>query len=294
MKKMQPAHHEIQVPAQREICDGHQLHYYEWGDSLNPRKLLCIHALTRNGRDFDYLAEALATDYHVICPDMPGRGKSPWLENKGQYTYATYLHDILRLQQQLGFTQFDWVGTSMGGIIGMMLASIRPDLIGRLVINDIGALITGDGLERIVSYVHLNGPYNTFGQAKQALRERYAGFGIRQEEHWRHLYEHSIVQQENRRYYFAYDPDLLEPLKRETDNFSNLGDISLADYWNTLQCPVLLLRGMQSDILTRSTAESMLTSYAGSTLIEYSETGHAPALMEKQQIDDIKRWLLAD
>ncbi len=285
----------IDVAALQDVCSAHKLHYYSWGDAANPRKLLCLHGLTRNARDFDYLAEALAEYYHVIAPDMPGRGKSPSLDDALQYTYATYLHDVLSLTTALKIASLDLVGTSMGGILGMMLGNIKPDLIRRLMLNDIGAVITKEGLESIMAYIGHAGPFNTYKQAKDMLRERMASFGIEKNEHWQHIFTHNVVQAADRRYYLAYDPELITPLRNETSDFKEFEDISLWEYWENLKCPVLLLRGGDSDIFTQDTADAMCKSHAaGCKLITYPGVGHAPALMDKEQINNVKQWLLAD
>jgi len=148
----------------------HRVHYYEWGDPQNPRVVLCVHGLTRNGRDFDLLAGNLSDRFRVICPDVIGRGNSGWLSNKEHYGYPQYCADMAALIARSGAQSVDWVGTSMGGIIGMLMASHAGTPVRRLVINDVGAFIPKAALERIKAYVGKHVTFDSFDEARRLGR----------------------------------------------------------------------------------------------------------------------------
>ncbi len=158
------------------------------GVAATIRAAFCVHGLTRNGNDFGVLAHALSDKYRVICPDMPGRGRSDWLKTPGDYTYPVNLADISALLRHLGIDSVDWIGTSMGGIIGMMMAGFYPNKVRRLVLNDIGAVIPVAGIHRILAYVGKLTHFSSKAEAEQVLRQIYAPFGIRDEAHWWHLF----------------------------------------------------------------------------------------------------------
>lgn len=269
-----------------------QLTYYEFGRTDNPNKLICVHGLARNGRDFDFLAAELAQHYHVISVDMPGRGKSPWLTNKEEYTYPHYVSLLKHFIDAQNFTKLDWVGTSMGGVIGMVLAATYPDLIKRLVINDIGALVPKEGLQRIAGYLGSFREHTDLNEMKEQLRQIYVSFGIHDPLHWEHLFTHGIQQTETGGYRMAFDPGILEPMRKETKNYTEFKDIDLGMVWKKVMCPVLLVRGKQSDILPAQVAADMRKTHSDVTLYEVEGVGHAPALMEDEQIRVVSEWLL--
>lgn len=279
----------LTVPGLDRQGPGHRLAYYEWGASDNPRVLFCVHGLTRNALDFAVLAARLCGERRVIAVDMPGRGKSDWLENAGDYGYLTYLTDIVALLDHLAIPGVDWLGTSMGGIIGMMMAASSPQRLRRLVLNDVGARIPAQGLRRILSYAGKNMHFASRKEAEAALRANCATFGIRQEANWRRLFAGSLVEAADGTVRLAYDPAIGGSLTREPE----VSDIDLGSVWEAVQCPTLILRGAGSDILTRETAEGMRSQRPDVTLVEFPGVGHAPGLMEPDQIIPIEQWLNA-
>lgn len=271
----------------------HRIAWLEWGDSTNPRVIMCVHGLTRNAHDFDYLAQALSAEYRLIVPDMPGRGDSEWLKDTANYNYVSYMMDCLALLEHLNVQTVDWIGTSMGGIIGMMIAVLHPGLIQKLVLNDIGSVVPKTGLERIVAYVS-QAPqhFASRPEAEKQLRLMAASFGLKQEAHWEHLFRHSIKERPDGTHHFAFDPNILEPVRQQTDNYQTISDIDLSEFWQAINIPALLIRGGNSDILTQEIADKMCASHTGCRLLTFPGIGHAPTLMEDEQIEAIKNWLL--
>jgi pimeloyl-ACP methyl ester carboxylesterase len=266
----------------------HRLAYTEWpGPSREAPVLLCVHGLTRNGRDFDMLAQALSTHYRVVCPDMPGRGKSEWLSDAADYTYPLYLTDITALIARLDVDRVDWVGTSMGGIIGMVLAALPNAPIGKLVINDVGALVSKTGIERIASYVGFDPSFPDLFALETELRRLAATFGPLSDAQWRHLATHSVRRKADGSIGFAYDPKIGDALRQ-----SAIADVALWASWDAIKVPVLLLRGAQSDILLASDAAAMTQRGPRTKLIEFAGIGHAPALMAEDQIAAIRDFLI--
>jgi pimeloyl-ACP methyl ester carboxylesterase len=266
----------------------HRLAYVEWpGPSRDAPVLLCVHGLTRNGRDFDVLAQALSTYYRVICPDLPGRGKSEWLNDPADYNYPLYLADVTTLIARLDVERVDWVGTSMGGIIGMLFAAMPNAPIGKLVMNDVGALVPKDGIERIASYVGLDPSFADFAELEAALRLLAAPFGPLSDAQWRHLATHSVRSKSDGRLGFAYDPKIGEAFRQVP-----IEDVALWSFWDAVACPVLVIRGAQSDILAAADATAMTQRGPRARLLEFPGIGHAPALMAEDQIAAIRDFLL--
>ncbi len=263
----------------------HRLAYYEWGEPTNSNIAICAHGLTRNGRDFDYLARSLQKDYRVICPDFPGRGQSDWLDIKNNYDYPYYLQAFTALIAQLNCKKIVWIGTSMGGLTGMLMASLPNTPICKLVLNDIGPEIPATALAAIGEYVGKQPEFETLDALKQYLKVIHSGFGKLTEEQWQHLAEHSHRVLENGRITLGYDPDIAEPFKKLTGE-----EINLWPVWSAIHCPILVLRGTESPLLTEPTAKRM-AERSQVTLIEFPETGHAPALMSEEQIAVIQNWL---
>ena len=155
----------------------HRMAYVEWGDPANPRVLVCVHGLTRNARDFDVLAQALSGHYRVVCPDVVGRGRSNWLRIKDHYQLPQYVSDMVTLIARLGVDEVHWVGTSLGGMVGMALAAQEDTPIARLVLNDIGPVLTAAAVKRIGEYVGLMPQFASFAEAEQYVRLVSATFG---------------------------------------------------------------------------------------------------------------------
>jgi pimeloyl-ACP methyl ester carboxylesterase len=267
----------------------HRIHYTQWGDPHNATVLICVHGLTRTGRDFDFLAAALENDYRVVCPDVVGRGGSEWLTVKTDYGYPQYVNDMAALIARTGAEQVDWVGTSMGGLIGMMLAAQPGTPIRKLVMNDVGPFIPKAGLERIADYVGKAVRFADLDEMERYVRTIAAPFGQLSDEQWRHLTVHSARQLESGEWAFAYDPGIAEPFQGV-----ELADIDLWTIWDAVRCPVLVTRGMESDVLTHTDAETMRRRHTQTTLMEFEGIGHAPALMSEDQIQFVRHWLLFD
>jgi pimeloyl-ACP methyl ester carboxylesterase len=265
----------------------HRTRYYEWGDSHNPRVLICVHGLTRNGRDFDVLASALAPYFRVLCPDVVGRGQSDWLTHKQDYGYPQYLADMAALIARAGVETVDWVGTSMGGLIGMMLAGQVSSPLRKLVINDVGPLVPKAALERLAAYVGKAPPARSIEAFEAYLREVFAPFGALTDEQWRHMAVTSARHNDDGTITPAYDPAI-------ADAFGGpLQDIVLWPVWDAVRCPTLVLRGAQSDLLLHETAVEMTRRGPKAKLKELDGCGHAPALMSKEQIEVVRDFLLA-
>ncbi len=264
----------------------HRVAYTQWGRDDAPA-VLCVHGLTRNGRDFDPLALELADRRRVACPDVVGRGKSAWLPIPALYGYPQYCADMAALIARMGVDQVDWVGTSMGGLIGMMLAAQPNNPIRRLVINDVGPLISKVGLQRIADYVGKDPVFEDVAAVEAYLRFTLMGFGRLTDGQWRHLAEHSARQRPDGLLGLAYDPGIADAFKAQP-----MQDVDLWALWDRVTCPVLVLRGANSDLLTAETAEEMTRRGPGARIIEIPHTGHAPALMSEEQIAIVRSFLL--
>lgn len=288
---VEPQSHFFDAPLlQGAEGETHTIHYLTWGDRANP-PLFCVHGLTRNARDFDALASALAEHYWVVCPSMAGRGKSEYLSDVSNYNYVAYMSDCISLAAHLGIQRCDWIGTSMGGIIGMMTAALNPQLIGKLIINDIGFIVPKEALAHICEYAANQPNFSSFEEGCGYLRTIQAGFGIEEEAHWQHMFEHSVIK-DGAQWRLNYDPNILEPVRMETDNFKKLEDIDLSELWQPVACPILLLRGANSEVLPVETAAMMRQDKAQLDFAEIPDCGHAPHLMSEEQISLVKDWLL--
>jgi pimeloyl-ACP methyl ester carboxylesterase len=264
----------------------HRVAYTEWGDPGNDRVVVCVHGLTRNGRDFDWLARGLSDGYRVVCPDIVGRGASEWLEQKESYGYPQYLSDMAALLAHLHAESVHWVGTSMGGLIGMLLAAKPSTPIAKLVMNDIGPVVPKAALERIVSYVGDDPRFATMEELDAYLGEIYAPFGPFTEAQWQGLVESTARALPGGEIGLAYDPGIAVPMKAMP-----LEDVELWSVWESVSCPVLLIRGGQSDVLLAETAEQMTARGPRAELVEYPDIGHAPSLMSDELIDRVAGWL---
>lgn len=263
----------------------HRVNYYEWGDADNPNVLICVHGLTRNGRDFDDLAGALSSEYRVLCPDMAGRGKSEWLTHKEDYGYPLYCSDMAALIARSGAQQVDWIGTSMGGLVGMFLSAQPDSPIRSLVMNDVGAFIPKASLERLSSYIGKDPRYASFDEFEQYIRAVSAPFGPLTDAQWRHLAQTNARQFEDRRWGPNYDPALGLAFRVTP------ADVVLWPFWDQVRCPTLLLRGADSDLLLAETAQEMTRRGPNAKLVEFAGIGHAPMLMAADQIEVVKAFL---
>ena len=261
----------------------HRLAFVEFGNPAAPA-VLCVHGLTRNGRDFDPLAEALADRYHVICPDLPGRGASDWLPDAALYQPASYVVALSHLLAYINKT-VAWVGTSLGGICGMMVAAASHTPITKLVLNDIGPLIPAAALARIRDYIG-SGPalFADLGALEAHLRMIHAPFGRLSDAQWRHLARFSARKLPNGGFALHYDPAIATPIKASVPV-----DADLSVFWDRVRVPVLAIRGDSSDLLTEATFARM--AQTGAQTLTVADCGHAPALMDAPTIAAIRRFL---
>ena len=266
----------------------HRVAYTEWGDSANPQVLICVHGLSRNGRDFDALAAAMADRYRVICPDIVGRGESDWLKHSADYNYPQYLADMNALIARLNVQTIDWVGTSMGGLIGMMLAAQPQTPIRKLVMNDVGPFIPKAALERLSAYVGRVPNMESVADVEQYLRVVLAPFGKLTDAQWQHMARFSAKRESEGKYGLHYDPAIAEVFKG-----SAMQDINLWPFWQTVVCPVFVIRGAESDLLLRETVTQMQSGRDNVIALEVPETGHAPALMDATQIRAVREFLVS-
>ena len=268
----------------------HRMHYVEWGDPQAERVVICVHGLTRNGRDFDELARALP-ELKVVCPDIVGRGASDWLRAKEDYGYPQYCADMTALMARVtgAGQRVYWVGTSMGGILGMLLAASPGTPIEKLVVNDVGAIVPKEALERIATYVGKDPRFQSLRELEGYLRLVCASFGPLTDGQWRHLAEHGARQHEDGRWGMRYDPDIAAAFRN-----APLATVDLWQYYDAIRCPTLLLRGAQSDLLLKDTAVEMTRRGPRARLVEFEGVGHAPMLMAAEQIATVRNFLLSD
>lgn len=267
----------------------HHMAYTEWGAADNPEVVLCVHGLTRNGRDFDELARVLAADYRVVCPDVVGRGHSDWLAVKSDYGFPLYMADMITLIARLDVEQVDWVGTSMGGIIGMLIAALPHSPIRRLVLNDVGPVITPLALQRIAQYVGTAPVFPDLEVAEAYLRQTCAPFGALSDAQWRHLTHHSVrpLQQGSDGLVMHYDPALGDIFRATPVNTP----IDLWTAFDAIRCPTLALRGAESDLLAPETLQQMAARGPRARTVEFPAVGHAPMLMDPLQISTVGTFL---
>jgi pimeloyl-ACP methyl ester carboxylesterase len=267
----------------------HRMAYTEWGARDNPRVLVCVHGLTRNGRDFDALAEAMSGHYRVICPDVVGRGQSAHLRDPAAYGIPQYVADMVTLIARLNVETVHWVGTSMGGLIGMALGAQEGTPIRKMVLNDVGPVITAESLQRIGTYVGTNPDWATFDEALAFVKFVSAPFGSLTEAQWYHLTETGIAQGADGRWRFRYDPRIAEPFRAA---FADK-DVDLWPLYEQIKCPTLVIRGAESDLLTRETWQKMAACGPRAKLAEIEGVGHAPMFQSVDQIAVVRDFLLS-
>jgi pimeloyl-ACP methyl ester carboxylesterase len=271
----------------------HSVSYAEWGDPHAQHVVICAHGLTRNARDFDALAHALETRARVICPDVVGRGQSAWLSRAQDYSYPQYLSDVTALIARVTAdcgpdAKIDWVGTSMGGLIGMLLAAMPGNPLRRMVMNDVGPVIPKAALERIAMYVGKAPRFGSMAEAERYVRSVSTSFGAHTDRQWRHLTEHNTRVENDGGIRMNYDPGIAVAFSA-----TPLEDVVLWESWDRIRCPVLILRGAESDLLLPEIAQEMLRRGPPARLVEFPGVGHAPTLMSAAQIEPVCEFLLA-
>lgn len=268
----------------------HRIVYREWGPERSERTLLCLHGLTRNGRDFLRIAEAMAAEgWRVVAPDTVGRGDSQWAAAAQVYGYPQYLADMNALIARLEVERLDWLGTSMGGLVGMMLAAQPGSPIARLILNDVGPFIPKASLERIATYAGQAISFETLDEAEAYARETYASFGRDlTDADWALMTEVTFGRGEDARYRLRYDPAIADVFKSQP-----IKDVELWSVWDAIKQPTLVLRGADSDLLLAQTAEEMKGRGPKAGVATFEGCGHAPSLLEPVQIAAIRDWLVA-
>jgi pimeloyl-ACP methyl ester carboxylesterase len=283
---VQPRQRHVQCASRAGL---HRIAYLEWGEPDNPQVLVCVHGLTRCARDFDHLARSLAHHYRVVCPDVAGRGDSDWLADPMLYAIPQYVADMVTLIARLDVEQVHWVGTSMGGLIGMALAALKGAPVTKLVVNDAGPVIGKAALERIATYLGVTPSLPSFEAAEKLVRTASAPFGPHTDEEWRFLTEVVVRKNADGSWRFHYDPKIAEPFRENIPQ----GDLEVWPAWDAVRCPTMVIRGAQSDLLSKATAEQMTTRGPKAKLVELPGIGHAPTLMHDDQIGIVRDFLLA-
>jgi pimeloyl-ACP methyl ester carboxylesterase len=275
-------------------CHGFNLHVTTWGDASQPA-VVAWHGLARTGRDFDWLAEQLCHDYYVVCPDTIGRGLSQWARDpKEDYSFVTYTHIAWDMLQALNITHAHWVGTSMGGALGLVCAAgfVEPRFkacIRSLLLNDIAPEISVVAVDRIKAYAGQPPAFDTVPELEAFFRAAYAPFGTLTDAQWRHLCETSTRRLPDGRVTPHYDPAITQQFFREVPEYPMWNE------YDALHIPVMALRGAQSDLIAPSTLDTMRTRGPGMKGLlrteEVQGCGHAPALNVPTQWDLVKGFL---
>ena len=293
---------------------GHRMAYWQWGDPLSAHVVVCVHGLSRQGRDFDVLAQALCDaarqqqrTIRVICPDVVGRGESDWLKDPMGYQVAAYAGDMLALLAQLNahapIEALDWVGTSMGGLIGMVVcgsAASRPadagvPLVRRLVLNDVGPTLEWQAIVRIGTYLGRAGEFETVENAADAMLAISSGFGPHTPAQWLALSRpmlrpvHGDAGSPLR---LHYDPAIAGPFKLATEESTRQGEAILWQLYDQISAQTLLLRGAHSDLLSVETARAMTERGPRARLVEFEGVGHAPTIVAPDQVETVTGFLL--
>ena len=282
---------------------AHRMAYWEWnatGNPDHPHVLVCVHGLTRQSRDFDVLAQHLAPHMRVVCPDVVGRGRSDWLANPAHYQVPQYAADMLALLAQLHanspITRLDWVGTSMGGLIGMALAGQpllpAPLPLARLVLNDVGPALEWAALSRIASYVGQNPRFDSVEQGAEALWRISSGFGPHSQQEWLALSRPMLRPRDDGGWGLHYDPAIGQAFQHMTPESAPTAEQALWQLYDQISARTLVLRGAQSDLLSAATARAMTERGPRAQLVEFAAVGHAPTLVTPDQVAVVSRFLL--
>jgi pimeloyl-ACP methyl ester carboxylesterase len=301
---------ELEFVACPDPQGAHRMAFWRWGDAQAAHVVVCAHGLTRQGRDFDRLAQALVAQsphpVQVICPDVVGRGRSDWLAEPAGYQIPQYAADMLamlaQVQQQMGsdnaMQPLDWVGTSMGGLIGIVLAG-QPGLplpapIRRLVLNDVGPVIAWGSVQRMQTYVGQYGQYRDLDEAAAAMWALSTGFGAVPADVWREMSAHMLRPGSGGAVTLHYDPAIGVPVRALTPDAAAAGEAALWALYDQIQVKTLLIRGQESDLLTPETATAMTQRGPRAQLDTWPGFGHAPTLTGDDQIAVVAKFLLGD
>ncbi len=271
----------------------HKMAYLEWGDPANGNVLVCAHGLTRAARDFQLVAEALCDRYRVVSVDVVGRGASDWLKNPANYLVPNYVADMVTLIARLNPDHLHWFGTSMGGLIGMGLASLPDSPIERLILNDVGPILTKESIQRIASYVGQPVSFASFDEAEKYVRMLSVTFGPHSEAQWKFFAEVVLRQREDGHWILHYDPKIAVPFQQQFERDPAGADINVWPVYEAIRCPTLAVRGELSDLLTRQTHEDMAQRGPKAELVTIAGVGHAPTFLHEDQIAIARKFLLA-
>jgi pimeloyl-ACP methyl ester carboxylesterase len=263
----------------------HRVVYYDWGAADNDHVVICVHGIGRNGRDFDVLAEALAPTHRVLAVDMPGRGQSEWLREPMDYVTPVYLTALTALIARSGADEVSWVGTSMGGLLGMIMGAQPGTPVSRLVVNDVGPSIEPEALARIGQYFGLAPTFATYEQLALYVRTISAPFGPLTDEQWEHITRTNARQLDDGRWTVGYDPRIAIPFRAQAVA------PDLWTLWDAIACPTLVLRGEHSDLLSQATAQAMSERGPRARVAEIPQVGHAPMLMSPEQVAIVVEFL---
>ena len=296
----------VQCP---DATGGHRMAYWEWGDATVGHVIVCVHGLSRQGRDFDVLAQALVEksggSVRVICPDVVGRGESDWLKDPALYQVPTYAADMLTLLAHLKPTALDWVGTSMGGLIGIgvcnalsaMSAAHAVASVGvrRLVLNDVGPVIQWESIVRIGGYLGRHMEFDSLQAAADAMWAISTSFGPHTPAQWLELSSHMVRPRSDGKpgVRLHYDPAIALGVRAMTPELASQGEAMLWHLYDAISAPTLLLRGANSDLLAPATAQQMTQRGPQARLVEFAGVGHAPTLIAADQVDAVTSFLLA-
>jgi pimeloyl-ACP methyl ester carboxylesterase len=266
----------------------HRIAYREWGDPRNRDVLVCVHGLTRSGRDFDELARALCAQFRIVCPDIAGRGDSDRLADPKLYTWTQYVADMVTLIARLDVEMVNWLGTSMGGFVGMALAAQAASPVKKLVLNDAAPVIGKAALERIANYVGQARTFATLDDAEKYVRTIAAPFGPHSDAQWRFLAETWVRKNEDGSWRPHYDTRIAEVFRATMPD----KDLDIWPIYDAVRCPTLLVRGEHSDVVSPQTAAEMTRRGPKAKVVELHGVGHAPTLLHPSQIAVVRDFLL--
>jgi pimeloyl-ACP methyl ester carboxylesterase len=260
---------------------------HDWGDEKNSRVVICVHGLSRNGRDFDVLADALSKDFRVLCPDVPGRGESDWLASTEQYAIPVYAQFMQAMLTEFGVTAYDWVGTSMGGLIGMVIAATPGSSMRRFVVNDVGPVIERVALNRIAMYVGNNPVYSSYPDVFAAARPFLSTFGPLSHEQMNHMIATSVQKRPDWRWEYKMDPRVGDAFRASLAG----PEVDLWPLWAGVKQPVLILRGANSDLLSEATLAKMIEMHPNARALTIADTGHAPMIFDAPTVSAVAAFL---
>ena len=271
--------------------EKYRLSYNSWGSPDAKHTLLCVHGLNRNSRDFDFIAKQMVDkDYYIIAPDLPGRGNSDYLENYNGYSLESNVQDLLALIDLLELQNIDFLGTSLGGILGMLLASLEHKPIRKLILNDIGAEIELAGIGRIIGYNAEQPDFATLNEGYDYLRSLSAGDGIFDDKIWQHMCINSFQRNQAKRWELKRDLKLSQSL---IEGLNNSGSIDFWPQWQQINSPSLIIHGQQSDLLAATTVKKMQLINPLTEVLTVADAGHAPYLYRQEHLSKIEQFLLS-